>query len=283
MAEVVVFGTVAADIVLRVPVLPKPGDHIGAEPLGWRLGGSSANLAVALAADGHHVRLVSIVGSDDLAEHLLHELADRGVSTELCVRVDGRSPRALILLDPDGERTIIGLDRGSATDALAAQELPGSVEGDCVVVESYRRYPAQRAARDSTALVIATLPPAKEADWPADILIGSERQVPASWRADPFSAGRVVAGERLNWVVVTRAERGADAYGGDGVVHAAARPARQIDATGAGDAFAAGMITSLLTGRTMAEAMDVGTARGAAAVEVLQSVPPAWLDGERMT
>ena len=199
------------------------------------------------------------------------------------MHVDGRSPRALILLDPDGERTIIGLDRGSATDVLPARQLPGSVEGDCVVVESYRRYPAQRAARDSTALVVATLPPANETDWPADILIGSERQVPASWRTDPFNSGRFVAGERLNWVVVTRAERGADAYGGDGVVHAAARPARQIDATGAGDAFAAGMITSLIAGRTMAEAMDVGTARGAAAVEVLQSVPPAWLDGERMT
>ena len=282
MAEVVVFGTVAADIVLRVPVLPKPGDHIGAEPLGWRLGGSSANLAVALAADGHHVRLVSIIGSDDLAGRLLDELVNRGVSTDLCVRVDGRSPRALILLDPDGERTIIGLDRGSATDALPAQQLPSATEGECVVVESYRRYPAQRAARNIPALVVAGLPPADEADWPADILIGSEHQVSAGWSPDPFTAGRVVAGERLKWVVVTRAERGADAYGGDGVVHAAARPARQIDATGAGDAFAAGLITTLLAGSTMAEAMEVGAARGAAAVEVLQSVPPAWLDGELM-
>ena len=282
MAKVVVFGTVAADIVLRVPLLPRPGDHIGAEPLGWRIGGSSANLAVALAADGHEVHLASIVGNDDLAEHLLDELAGRGVSTELCVRVDGRSPRALILLDPEGERTIIGLDRGSATDALPAQELPGDAQGECVVVESYRRYPALRTARDSSALVVATLPPPDESEWPADVLIGSENQVPDSWSEDPFSAGRVVAGERLKWVVVTRGERGADAFGEDGVIHAGARPARQIDATGAGDAFAAGVITTLLAGGTMAAAMQIGAARGAAAVEALQSVPPAWLDGDRM-
>ena len=282
MAEIVVFGTVAADIVLRVPALPRPGDHIGAQPLGWRIGGSSANLAVALAADGHHVSLVSIVGNDDLAKQLLDELAARGVSTTRCVHVDGRSPRALILLDPDGERTIIGLDRGSATDALPAQQLPGEAPAECVVVESYRRYPAVRAKRDSSALVIATLPPADESDWPADVLIGSENQVPASWSADPFTAGRVVAGERLKWVVVTRGERGADAYGGDGVIHAAARPARQLDASGAGDAFAAGLISTLLSGATMAAAMENGSARGAAAVEALQSVPPTWLDGERM-
>ena len=282
MAEILVFGTVAADIVLRVPVLPRPGDHIGAEPLGWRLGGSSANLAVALAADGHNVRLISIVGTDDLADSLLAELAGRGVSTDLCVRVDGRTPRALILLDPDGERTIIGLDRGSATDALPARQLDVAPQGDCVVVESYRRYPALRAARNSSALVAVTLPPPDESDWPADVLIGSESQVPAGWNADPFSAGRVVAGERLKWVVVTRADRGADAFGAEGVIHAAARPARQIDATGAGDAFAAGVITTLLTGGTMAAAMEIGSARGAAAVEALQSVPPAWLDGELM-
>ena len=282
MAEIVVFGTVAADIVLRVPALPRPGDHIGAEPLGWRIGGSSANLAVALAADGHEVHLVSIVGNDDLAEHLLDELASRGVSTDLCVRVDGRSPRALIRLDPEGERTISGLDRGSATDAMPAQLLPAHTQGECVVVESYRRYPAVRATRDSAALVVATLPPADETDWPADILIGSESQVPDRWSEDPFAAGRVVAGERLKWVVVTRAARGADAFGADGVIHAAARPARQVDATGAGDAFAAGVITTLLTGGTMAAAMEAGSARGAAAVEALQSVPPAWLDGELM-
>jgi ribokinase len=282
MAKVVVFGTVAADIVLRVPVLPRPGDHIGAEPLGWRLGGSSANLAVALAADGHDVRLISVVGSDDLADRLLDELAGRGVSTELCVRVSGRSPRALILLDPDGERTIIGLDRGSATDALPARQLVGVPEADCVVVESYRRYPALRAARNPNALVAATLPPPDESDWPADVLIGSESQVPAGWSENPFTAGRVVAGERLKWVVVTRGERGADAFGADGVIHVAARPARQIDATGAGDAFAAGVISTLLTGGAMAAAMEVGSVRGAAAVEALQSVPPAWLDGELM-
>jgi len=36
MAEVVVFGVVAADVVLRVPRVPAPGDQVDAEALGWR-------------------------------------------------------------------------------------------------------------------------------------------------------------------------------------------------------------------------------------------------------
>src|SRR3954452_9863425 len=66
MAEVVVFGVVAADVVLRVPRIPAPGDQVNAEPLGWRIGGSSANVACGLSSAGHHVRLVGPVGSDSM-------------------------------------------------------------------------------------------------------------------------------------------------------------------------------------------------------------------------
>jgi hypothetical protein len=38
MAEVVVFGVVAADVILRVPRIPAPGDQVNAEALGWRIG-----------------------------------------------------------------------------------------------------------------------------------------------------------------------------------------------------------------------------------------------------
>jgi sugar/nucleoside kinase (ribokinase family) len=283
MAEIVVFGTVAADIVVRVPALPRPGDHIGAEVLGWRLGGSSANLAAALAADGHRVELVSVIGDDDMADQLLGALRERHVSTTHCLRVGGRSPRALVFLDPDGERTIVGLDRGSATEALPVRELPDVPSATCIIVESYRRYPTAVAARWTDALLVATPPPPEATDWPADIVIGSERQFPPTWDANPFAGGRRVAGTRLRWVVVTRAARGADAYGPDGSIHTPARPARQLDATGAGDAFSAGLVTGLLAGRTMTDAMDVAAARGAAAVEVLRSVPPGWLDGDRAT
>ena len=75
MAEVVVFGVVAADIVLRVQRIPGPGDHVNAEALGWRIGGSSANVACGLSMAGHHVRLVGPVGSDAMSDNLLADMA----------------------------------------------------------------------------------------------------------------------------------------------------------------------------------------------------------------
>jgi len=283
VAEIAVLGTVAADIVLRVASLPLPGDHVRAEPLGWRLGGSSANVAVALAAAGHEVELIGVIGTDSLADALLSELQQYGVSTTRCVRVEGRSPRALILLDAAGERTILGLDAGSVTDALPMAGPPNVGSAACIYVESYRRYPTSIAGGPAGGLLVVATPPPSDAEhWPADIIVGSERQFPPDWTEDPLGRGRAIAGSRLTAVVVTRGADGADAFTDDGRIHTPARPARQVDATGAGDAFAAGLIATLLAGGSLEAAMEVAAEDGAAAVEVLRSVPPEWIDGARM-
>jgi sulfofructose kinase len=85
-----------------------------------------------------------------------------------------------------------------------------------------------------------------------------------------------VSGERLNWVVVTRGQVGADAYGASTELHVDALAAEQVDATGAGDAFTAGLLHGLLRGDEMATALEVGVAWGAATVAKLQSIPVPW-------
>ena len=82
------FGVVAADVILRVQRIPVPGDHINAEALGWRIGGSSANVAWGLSSAGDHVRLVGPVGRDAMGDKLLAELAQCSVDTEYTFRAD---------------------------------------------------------------------------------------------------------------------------------------------------------------------------------------------------
>jgi sugar/nucleoside kinase (ribokinase family) len=278
MADVVVLGTVAGDIVLKLDALPRPGEHVSGEPLGWRPGGGSANVARGLAAGGHRVELIGPVGNDEMAEALLAELRRCGVRTDRCMRVDARSPRALILIDDEGERTIVQLDRGSAADGFALPDPPDLDGADCVYVESYRRFPGVAGFPPREAMLVAAPPEVDGRAWPADVLVGSASQYRAEWLAAPFESARIVAGPRLRWVVITRGRAGADAYGPDGWCHADAREARQVDATGAGDAFAAGLLHGLLAGGPIQEAMELGAEHGAAAVELMQSVPPEWID-----
>jgi ribokinase len=278
MGDVAVFGTAVADVVLRVAAFPRPGDQIRAEPLGWRLGGGSANVACGLAAAAHSVELIGPVGADSMADELLAELERRGVHTPHCIRMGGVSPRALILLDANGERTILILGGERWPEPLPLPDLPEAGDVSCVYVESYELFPTSIGDRFPDALLIATPPAAGRSTWPADIIVGSERQYPADGLVTPYESARAVAGARLKWVVVTRGAHGAEAYGPDRCYHVTGRTARQLDATGAGDAFAAGLIAALLAGRPMRDALERGAAQGAASVEVLQSVPPGWVE-----
>lgn len=143
------FGVVAADVVLRVPRIPAPGGQVDAEALGWRIGGSSANVACGLSTAGHHVRLVGPVGTDAMGDHLLAELEQCGVDTEYCFRADTASPRTLILLDDTGERTIIAVDSGAEPSSFLPGRGPDLRSADCVYIEGYTRYPTGTAVGSS--------------------------------------------------------------------------------------------------------------------------------------
>ena len=276
MAEIVVFGVVAADVVLRVPRIPAAGGHVNAEALGWRIGGSSANVACGLSTAGHHVRLVGPVGGDAMGGRLLAELDQYGVDTEYCFRADAASPHTLILLDDTGERTIIAVDSGPGPSSFLPVRRPDLRSVDCVHVEGYARYPTGTAAAAESALLVTSPPVPGATTWPATIVVGSEAQYSDVGPAGMFEAVRSVAGERLKWVVVTRGRDGADAYATFSQVHVDAVAADQVDATGAGDAFTAGLLHGLLQGDDMVTALQAGAAWGAAAVTQLRSIPVPW-------
>jgi sugar/nucleoside kinase (ribokinase family) len=273
MADIAVYGSPAVDIVLEVESVPTAGAHVNAQPVGWRLGGSSANLACGLSIAGHDVRLVGYVGDDPLGNALVGSLAERGIDTRYVVRTSGPTARALILLDSSGERTIVAL-RNAVVPDLPPVPQP-TTTFDCVYVESFLRG-STGDADTAAPLVVAALPPPVACQWPADVLVGSAEQLPEYWRPSPFAAARAVAGRRLKFLVITEGPLGVHAYGPDETVHVPALTAVQRDATGAGDAFAAGLVDGLLGGAGMYSALKLGCAWGAQAVQVLQSVPPDW-------
>ena len=270
------FGVVAADVILRVQRVPVPGDHINAEALGWRIGGSSANVACGLSTAGHHVRLVGPVGRDAIGDNLLTELEQYGVDTEHSFRADAASPRTLILLDGTGERTIIAVDSGAQPSSFLPARGPDLRSADCVYVEGYTRYPPGTAAAAESALLVTSPPAPGATAWPATVVIGSETQYNDATPAGIFETVRSVSGERLKWVVVTRGAAGADAYSAASELHVDAVAADQVDATGAGDAFTVGLLHRLLQGDDMVTAMQVGAAWGAATVTQLRSIPVPW-------
>ena len=84
--------------------------------------------------------------------------------------------------------------------------------------------------------------------------------------SDPERAARTLA-ERFGEVVVTLGPAGALWTDGEAVLRAAAEPVDEVmDSTGAGDAFAAGLLTARVAGASVAEALAAGSKLAARAV-----------------
>ncbi len=274
MAGILIVGSVALDEVVFLNRPLTPGTHMEGKSHGARFGGGGANIGVALVTVPHQVRLLTAVGSDPLGVKLLRGLASAGMDISQVVQVSGSSTRSLIMIDADGERTIVNLTR--AYEAKLPQRLL-NVSTDCLYVRSRSLDLAQvlaEKARDCR--IIAHMPPLEPGSRPAHILVASESDLEAKALVQPFETGRLVAGDLLEWVVITRGAQGATAFGRDGTVIEIAAPAVEVvDTTGAGDAFAAGLIHALVSGAAMADALTVACAWGAEAVRWEASALPA--------
>lgn len=266
MARIVVLGSVARDEVIHLSQRLREGVHLQGSPLAPRLGGGGANTAIALAHAGHEVSLVTAVGTDPLGDELLAELARHGVDIGPVTRITGPSTHSLVLLDPEGERTIINLTR--ARERRPPRRLL-DLAADCVYVRSNGQDLAELLhAKAALCPVIAQIRPPEEGLLPAQVLVGARGDLDPRTLADPLAAGRRLAGDTLRWVIVTHGEDGAEAWGSDGQqLRATAPDVPVVDTTGAGDAFAAGLAHGLALGLEMARALPLAVQWGAAKVE----------------
>ncbi|MDI2131006.1 ribokinase [Yinghuangia seranimata] len=104
--RLLVVGSVNADLVVRVPRHPRPGETVLGGSLAVHPGGKGANQAVAAARLGARLRFAGRIGSDAYGDMLLRALRDDAVDTSLVTVDDGPSGVALITVDANGENTI---------------------------------------------------------------------------------------------------------------------------------------------------------------------------------
>ncbi|MFJ6770815.1 carbohydrate kinase family protein [Kitasatospora sp. NPDC091257] len=105
-----VLGDLVEDIVVWADGPLRHGTDSGAR-IFRRRGGSAANVA-CFAAGQHPARFLGCVGEDAVGDGVVAELAGHGVDVRVSRR--GRTGSVVVLIDQDGERTMLP-DRGAAT------------------------------------------------------------------------------------------------------------------------------------------------------------------------
>jgi sugar/nucleoside kinase (ribokinase family) len=263
-------------------------------------GGSAANTLAGAAALGASCAFVGQVADDQLGAVYIHDLRAQGVACEVAPRtLDAPTGRCLILVTPDGQRTM-------NTYLGAAQYLPREAVDEATVasarvllLEGYLWDPAEpreamrravgfaRAAGRQVALGVSAVfcilghKPDFDAMIDAgdiDILFANEEELAALTGEADFEAGIAALRSRVPLLVVTRGADGAVAVRGEERAEVAAEPIeRVVDTTGAGDLFSAGFLAGLVRGRPLDECLTMGAVAAAEIISHYGARPEANL------
>ena len=95
-----------------------------------------------------------------------------------------------------------------------------------------------------------------------DILFANEAEITALYEENTFDAAAEAARRDVDLAVLTRSEAGSLILRGAEMVEIAAEPAKVVDTTGAGDAYAAGFLAGLTGGAVVARLRAAGVDRG---------------------
>lgn len=215
--------------------------------------------------------IASRIGLDEAGDWLLEQAAGYGLD---CSHVEALRGRNRGTADPGGFHR-----RAHHPQAAASPDLPGDlpVEGvDCLYVNypgtAITGYMRQMLGK---SFVVAQYPKGGQARRPCHVLVASRSDLGEV--SAPWLHARQLAGEQLEWLVLTEGKAGAVAIHGEEQIRVAARPVSVVDTTGAGDAFAGGLIHGLARGMAIQDALQCAVDWGAFAVASESSIPSTAL------
>lgn len=296
MARFLVFGSVAWDrpIWLDRPLssggrlLGLMSSESGSRLAAGRLGGGGANSAACLKNAGNDVAIWCAVRTDAVGKLITDALDDLGIDTSFLKPAPSIIGETLVFIEPGGERTILfqhaepDLDR-TMRRMRKQESAPVSMDKILEYAPSgiylrsvFSGIEDLRALPELTC--VAHWPQHGESQIPANILIGSKADLGDYVSpADAFAQGQKACGKRLKWLILTSGKEGGEIHSETGCVRFKSASVTQVDATGAGDAFAAGVLEAVTLGADIVEAAEHGARWGAATASLkgcAESRPP---------
>jgi ribokinase len=289
MADVLVVGSLNADLVVRTARFPSPGETIQGNDLAIIPGGKGANQAFAVSRLGANVAMVGRVGMDVFGTNLIENLKHNKVDTSRVLQDDSAATgTAVIVVDAQGQNSIVlspgangKVSPSDAESALFGGPSASSGQGASLLLLQFEIpietvVHAARLAKEKGLRVLLNPAPAHavpdELLRSADFLLPNETELrlltgqPVSDLASAETAARLLISRGAANVIVTLGANGALIVNAEGAKHIPSFKVDVVDTTAAGDAFIGGFATALLAKKPLEEAVQFACACGAVAV-----------------
>ena len=292
--QIAVVGSYATGLTMKVPRLPISGQTLMGRGYRVDFGGKGSNQAVGCARLGAEVQFVCRIGNDRFGDMAFNLYREEGVGVAHAKRSsDAPTGVGFIVVEEESGRNCIVIDPGanallSASDVDEAESAFRSASIVLAQLEIPLTTAANAMERGRANGAITVLNPAPASPLPASLLRSvdvltpneSEAKVLAGYPPDAAVEPHIVAQELIRsgvkQVVITLGEEGALLVNANCQTRFPAVKVQQVDTTGAGDAFNAGLAVALAHRSSIEQAVEFAVVTGAMAVTkeaVIPSLP----------
>lgn len=303
--KVVVIGDIFADMTTHLVAYPGCGEGTYGTPLRRNGGGTGGNIAAGLGVLGVQTEIICRLGDDDTGRFLKENMAEYGVNTGgIALDPDEISGSVLITVTPDGERTIWVLANGSAYEKLRPEDVQylEQVQPDAIFVSGVMIgvHPAEESIFQvlpqwqgrakiyfdpNLRYPVDAIPPEVKTSMQrlcalSDVVLTGKSEMQALDLVPRAGQTFVVKNGKDGSVLLD--ENAAPTVSIPATAHKA------VDATGAGDTYAAAFVCAELEGKSVAEAMKFATVAAGISVTIAgaRAMPPraeidAYLDEKK--
>ncbi|MEJ5073974.1 ribokinase [Enterobacter ludwigii] len=281
--NLVVLGSINADHILNLESFPRPGETVTGSQYQVAFGGKGANQAVAAGRSGANIAFIACTGNDDTGEQVRKQLASDNIDIAPVSVVAGESTGvALIFVNGEGEN-VIGIHAGAnaalTTERVAEQkERIASADALLMQLESPLESVLAAAKIAHSNQTTVALNPAPARELPDELLSLVDIITPNETEAekltgvrvendeDAAQAAQVLHDKGIETVIITLGSRGVWASQKGTGQRVPGFKVQAIDTIAAGDTFNGALMTALLEGTELPEALRFAHAAAAIAV-----------------
>lgn len=281
--NLVVLGSINADHILNLETFPTPGETVTGNQYQVAFGGKGANQAVAAGRSGANIAFIACTGDDDTGERVRKQLASDNIDVAPVSVVEGESTGvALIFVNAEGEN-VIGIHAGAnaalTTERVEAQRaIISGADALLMQLESPVEsvLAAAKIAHENHTTVVLNPAPARvlsdELLVLVDIITPNETEaekltgIRVENDGDAARAAGALHDKGIGTVIITLGSRGVWVSANGEGRRVPGFKVKAIDTIAAGDTFNGALVTALLEGRAMDEAIRFAHAAAAIAV-----------------
>lgn len=267
-SQIVVLGAMNSDFLIKGERLPRPGETLEGDTFLAANGGKGANQAVAASRLGAVTKLISCIGNDERGKRMRDELKAEGVNTHFVfTSPKEQTGAALCMVDGHGEKSILAMPGANHALTVAhIQKAAATISSAKVFLTQFEApldtvVAAARIAHRAGVKVVLDPAPALR-DVPdelfgflyavrpnsheAEVLSG----VKVRDRASASRSARVLQKRGIRIVAVQAGDEGNLLRWEEEEIFLPKVKVKAVDATGAGDAFAAALAVAIVEDRS---------------------------------